>query len=86
MNNLDPGNILNTATAFWPSKVLLTAVEFDLFTVLSGNSMTAKLLGDTLGLHQRGWFDFFDTLVEVLNGKKCPDDQDIQKILTLFEE
>ena len=31
---LDPNPILQTAFAFWSSKVLLTAVEFDLFTVL----------------------------------------------------
>jgi len=30
--------------------------------------------------------DFFDTLTEVLNGEKYPDDQDIQKILRLFED
>jgi hypothetical protein len=29
-NQLDPAHIMQTATAFWASKVLLTAVEFDL--------------------------------------------------------
>lgn len=32
---LDPGHIMQTATGFWASKVLLTAVELDLFTSLS---------------------------------------------------
>ena len=32
---LDPGRIMQTATAFWSSKVLLTAVEFDLFSTLA---------------------------------------------------
>jgi hypothetical protein len=60
---LNPGHIMQTATAFWASKVLLTAVEFELFTVLDGQSMTASQLGETLSLHPRGTFDFFDALV-----------------------
>lgn len=60
---LDPTHIMQTATAFWPSKVLLTAVGFDLFTTLGDKSMTAKQLGDALGLHPRGIYDFFDALV-----------------------
>lgn len=60
---LDPSHIMQTATAFWASKVLLTAVEFDLFSVLGSGSMTAKQLGETLQLHPRGTYDFFDALV-----------------------
>ena len=60
---LDPGYIMQTATSFWASKVLLTAVELDLFSVLDENSMTASKLGDALGLHPRGTYDFFDALV-----------------------
>lgn len=60
---LDPGHIMQTATAFWASKVLLTAVELDLFTTLGHGKMTAPQLGQTLGLHPRGTFDFFDALV-----------------------
>jgi len=45
------------------SKVLLTAVEVDLFTTLGGGAMTAPQLGDALGLHPRGTYDFFDALV-----------------------
>lgn len=59
----DPSQIMQTATAFWPSKVLLSAVEFELFTVLGDKSMTAAELGGALGIHERGWFDFFDALV-----------------------
>ena len=62
-NQLDPGHIMQTATAFWASKVLLTAVEFDLFSVLGDGSMTAKQLGERLELHRRGTYDFFDALV-----------------------
>ena len=60
---LDPGRIMHTATAFWESKVLLTAVEFDLFSVLGQHSMTATELGEQLGIHPRGRYDFFDALV-----------------------
>ncbi len=60
---LNPGRIMQTATAFWASKVLLTAVELDLFTTLGEGTMTASQLGDALGLHPRGTYDFFDALV-----------------------
>lgn len=60
---LDPSHIMQTATAFWASKVLLTAVEVDLFTVLAAGPQTAPQLGKTLGLHPRGTYDFFDALV-----------------------
>lgn len=60
---LDPTHIMQTATAFWASKVLLTAVELDVFTALDDRSATAEELGNTLGLHPRGTYDFFDALV-----------------------
>jgi hypothetical protein len=60
---IDPNHIMQTATAFWASKVLLTAVELDLFSTLGNGSMTARELGETLGLHPRGTYDFFDALV-----------------------
>lgn len=63
MQSLDPSYIMQTATAFWPSKVLLTAVELKVFTVLGKNSMNAEELGAALGLHPRGTYDFFDALV-----------------------
>lgn len=58
-----PEFILQVATAFWPSKVLLTAVDLGLFTALAEKPMTAEELGRKLKLHPRGTFDFFDTLV-----------------------
>jgi hypothetical protein len=60
---LDPGPILQTAFAFWSSKVLLTAVDFDLFTKLGARRITGEELGAELGLHSRGISDFFDALV-----------------------
>jgi hypothetical protein len=61
--SLDPTHILQTSTAFWPSKVLLTAVEFDLFSVLGDGAMTGPELAGKLGIHPRGIYDFFDCLV-----------------------
>ncbi len=60
---LDPGHIMQTATAFWASKVLLTGVELELFTVLGDQAMTGPELGEKLSLHPRGIYDFLDALV-----------------------
>jgi hypothetical protein len=60
---LNPGHIMEVATGFWSSKVLLTAVEFDVFSTLADGELTAAELGDALGIHERGRFDFFDALV-----------------------
>src|SRR3954447_26773307 len=60
---LDPSPILQTAFAFWSSKVLLTAVEFGVFTKLGDRRITGAELGAELGLHPRGISDFFDALV-----------------------
>jgi len=60
---LDPGPIIQTAAAFWPAKILLTAVELGVFTALGEGAMTASQLGERLKLHPRGTYDFFDTLV-----------------------
>ena len=62
-HSLDPSHIMQTATAFWASKVLLTAVELDVFSALDDAPMTASQLGKHLGLHPRGTYDFFDALV-----------------------
>src|SRR5436305_1910760 len=59
----DPSPILQAAFGFWSSKVLLTAVEFGLFTKLGAKRITGPELGRELGLHPRGVFDFLDALV-----------------------
>jgi len=61
--SITPTHILETGFGFWGSKVLLTAVELEVFTVLGGTAMTGEALGAVLGLHPRGIWDFFDTLV-----------------------
>src|SRR5687767_10491340 len=60
---LDPSQIIQTASAFWPSKVLLTAVELGVFSTLGDKAMTANELREALKLHPRSIYDFFDTLV-----------------------
>ena len=60
---LDPSTILQTAFGFWNSKVLLTAIEFDLFTKLGPHRLTGAQLGEQLALHPRGIADFLDALV-----------------------
>lgn len=59
----DPSHILDVGFSFWKSKVLLTAVELEIFTTLGHQSMTAEELRNALNLHPRGTYDFLDALV-----------------------
>lgn len=54
---------MEVGLAFWPSKVLLSAVELGLFTKLGSSAMTGAELQNALGLAARSNPDFFDTLV-----------------------
>lgn len=63
MNELNPDHILQTGLAFWPSKVLLSAVEMEVFTELAKHPADLETLEGRLGLHPRGGRDFLDTLV-----------------------
>jgi hypothetical protein len=62
-SSLDPSAILQTAFGFWHSKVLLTAVEFGVFTKLADRRLTGVELGAEVQLHPRAIADFFDALV-----------------------
>lgn len=62
-NSVTPDAILQTAFGFWNSKVLLTAITFDLFTTLGQRRLTGGQLGKELKLHPRGIADFLDALV-----------------------
>lgn len=62
---LAPDAILQTAFGFWGSKVLLTAVEFGVFTTLGDRRLPGAQLGGELGLHARGIADFLDALVSM---------------------
>ena len=59
----DPSHIMQIGSGFWPSKVLLSAVELELFTLLGSGSLTGQEIGDKLGLHPRAIWDFLDGLV-----------------------
>jgi hypothetical protein len=63
MTALSPARIMETGLAFWPAKVLLSAVELGLFTTLGAKAMTGGELQAALQLHPRANPDFFDTLV-----------------------
>jgi predicted O-methyltransferase YrrM len=54
---------MEVGMAFWPAKVLLSAIELRLFTELGSASMTGAELQTALQLHPRANPDFFDTLV-----------------------
>ena len=56
---------MQIATGFWASKLLMAAVEFELFTRVSGQPMSALQLKKALGLQctDRHVYDFLDALV-----------------------
>jgi hypothetical protein len=58
-----PDLILQTGLAFWPAKILLSAVEMELFTLVAQHPGTLEEVQGRLGLHPRSSRDFLDTLV-----------------------
>lgn len=62
-DQLNPEKILQTGLAFWPSKVLLSAIEMEVFTELAHGPENFESLSGRLGLHPRSALDFLDTLV-----------------------
>jgi precorrin-6B methylase 2 len=60
---VSPGRIIETGTAFMASKTLLTAIKFDLFTLLGEKGLPAGEIRERLHLHQRSLYDFLDALV-----------------------
>jgi precorrin-6B methylase 2 len=61
--DVDPYHILEIGSGFRSSKLLLSAVELELFTQLANESFTGQELGAKLGLHPRAIWDFLDGLV-----------------------
>ena len=59
----NPEQILQIGMGFWASKTLLSAVELELFTVLSDTELTGEDIAARLELHDRSRFDFLDALV-----------------------
>ena len=60
---VDPSNIMQVGMGFWASKTLLTAVKLELFSHLAAKSLSGEEVKHKLGLHDRGLYDFLDTLV-----------------------
>src|SRR5215468_3319008 len=60
-----PDRILETGYAFWKSRLLLSAVELDIFTVLASGPLTLDELVSDLKLAGRGARDFLDALVSL---------------------
>jgi hypothetical protein len=58
-----PESILQVGLGFWPSKVLLSAVEMELFTDLAKEPQSLESLRTRHGLHPRSARDFLDALV-----------------------
>ncbi|PYJ30733.1 MAG: hypothetical protein DME90_02185 [Verrucomicrobia bacterium] len=58
-----PDAILQAAFGFWNSKVLLTAVTFDLFTTLRQRRLTSADDRTRTGLHSRDIADFLNPLL-----------------------
>jgi hypothetical protein len=60
---LDPSRIMQIGIGFWASKVLLSAVELELFTRLGKQPATGASLGQDLGLAPRAVPDFPDVSI-----------------------
>jgi hypothetical protein len=64
-NHPNPASIMQIGTAFWTSKILLSAVKFQIFTILATNkTMSGAELKIDLDLQctDRHFFDFLDAL------------------------
>jgi precorrin-6B methylase 2 len=58
-----PESILQVGLGFWPSKILLSAVEMELFTDLASGPQSLETIRARKGLHPRSAHDFLDALV-----------------------
>jgi len=61
--HLTPEAILRVGLGFWPSKILLSAVEMELFTDLAKGPQPLERISGRIGLHSRSARDFLDALV-----------------------
>jgi hypothetical protein len=59
----DPQKILEMGMGFWSSRVVLTAVEFGVFTELAGGPLSEQGMIERFGWHARAAAPFLDTLV-----------------------
>ncbi|MFI6169194.1 methyltransferase [Nocardia sp. NPDC051052] len=61
----DPQQILETGMGFWPSRVVLTAVEYGVFTELAVRALSQRELMDRLNWHPRAAGPFLSALVDI---------------------
>lgn len=60
---VNPSKIMQMGTGFWASKLLLTATNMELFTILAKRELSGTEIQSRLGLHPRSLYDFLDALV-----------------------
>jgi SAM-dependent methyltransferase len=60
-----PNRLLEIGFAFRKSKILLSAVELDVFTALDNGPADCDALAERVQIHRRGARDFFDALVSL---------------------
>ena len=65
MTDVTPARILEIGMGFWPSKLLLSAVELGLFSLLAKGSKTSVEIERSMKLHPRATDDFLDALVAI---------------------
>jgi hypothetical protein len=63
MSEPQPDHIMQVGLGFWASKVLLSAIELQLFTELAKGPADLETLQERLRLHARASRDFLDALV-----------------------
>jgi len=61
--HITPDRLFSLGTSYRCAKVLLCAIELDVFTALDGRPRMATDLARMLGIHNRSACDFFDALV-----------------------
>lgn len=71
-----PDQIMQVGSGFWPSKVLLAAVDLDLFTHLANGGLRASEIEQKLDLHPRATRDFLDSLLSLGFLKREGDEDD----------
>jgi O-methyltransferase domain/Dimerisation domain len=62
-NDVTPEHIMQIGMGFWASKTLLAAIRFNLFSLLANGPLSGRIIQKMVGLHDRGLYDFLDTLV-----------------------
>lgn len=65
MSHFDPSGIMEIATGYWRSKVLLSAVGLGLFTTLAKAPLSQSEIQNVFGLQPRPAADFLDGLVSM---------------------